>query len=318
MSKPLLEIDGLKTYYRTGFGDVKAVDNVSFSVRENEVFGIAGESGCGKSTLALTIARLITPPCEIVAGKILFDGIDLLNLDEEKMRQIRWKRISYIPQSAMNALNPVMCIEDQIVDAIIEHEKIPKDKATGKVPELLRSVGLSSEVAKMYPHELSGGMRQRAIIAMALALKPELIIADEPTTALDVNVQKVVLETLCEVRERLGASLILITHSMAVHAEVVDRLAIMYAGEIVEMGEVYELFERPLHPYTRGLMSSIPSIEAKKDLISIPGNPPLLLKPPSGCRFNPRCSLATDRCQKTEPIFHDSGNEHYVACHLYR
>jgi len=318
MSSRLLEVNKLKTYYRTVGGDVKAVDDVSFFVEKNEIFGIAGESGCGKSTLARSIIRLVRPPCYIVDGKVSFNGIDILSLEEEELRKIRWKNISYIPQSSMNALNPIMRMGDQIVDAITAHEDLSKREARERVLELIKSVGLPLEAAKMYPHELSGGMKQRAIIAMAMALEPELIIADEPTTALDVNVQRIVLQTLSEVRERLAASLILITHSMAVHAEIVDRLAIMYAGKIVELGNVYDLFENPFHPYTKALMDSIPSLEGKRNLTtSILGTPPNLIHPPSGCRFRIRCPLAMEKCKSVEPIMCEVEAGRFVACHLY-
>ena len=237
----LLSVEDLKVYYNTSLGSVKAVDGVDFTVRRNEVFGIAGESGCGKSTLAFSLMRLNKPPCFTVGGKIVFDDTDLLSLDEEKMRRQRWKSLSIIPQSSMNALNPCKRIEDQIIDAMEEHEGITRDTAKVRIQKLLNSVGLSEDVAGMFPHELSGGMKQRAIIAMATALSPKLVIADEPTTALDVNVQRLVLQTLLEVKETLEASMLFITHNMAVHAEIVDRLGIMYAGRIVELGDINDL-----------------------------------------------------------------------------
>ncbi|RLI46579.1 ABC transporter ATP-binding protein [Candidatus Bathyarchaeota archaeon] len=320
---PLLEVKGLKVYYRTPIGTVKAVDDVEFTVKRNEIFGIAGESGCGKSTLATALLRLNKPPCYIVSGKILFDGVNLLDLDEEELRRVRWKDLSIIPQASMNALNPCMRIGDQIIDAITAHENTTKEEAKERVRDLLRSVGLSEDVARMYPHELSGGMKQRAIIAMSIALKPKLLIADEPTTALDVNVQRVVLQTLVDVKQMMGASLMIITHNMAVLAEVVDRLAIMYAGKIVEIGDVYDLFKDPLHPYSKGLISALPSIEKKKRIRGIPGYPPNLLDPPTGCRFYPRCPLRKklkksdkDKCKLEEPTLREVEPGRLVACHF--
>lgn len=317
----VLKIKDLKAYYEVSNGKVvKAVDGVSFSVFKNEIFGIAGESGCGKSTLALAITRLLKPPGYVVDGEIVFDNVNLLKLEDEELRRLRWRKISYVPQSSMNALNPVLRIKDQIIDVIKEHEEIKEKEAErleSYVKELLASVGLSPRVANMFPHELSGGMRQRAIIAMAIALKPELLIADEPTTALDVVVQRGILQLLSEIREKYGTSIILITHDMAVHAEIVDRLAIMYAGKIVEMGDVKSVFRDPLHPYTQVLIKSIPSVEHKRKLMGIKGLPPDLKNPPSGCRFHPRCPHKFKPCGVYEPPLVEIKPNRYVACHLY-
>jgi len=315
MNKKLLDVKNLCTYYRSKAGMVRAVDDVSFFVNRNEVFGIAGESGCGKSTLARALLKLVEPPCYIQNGEVFFDGINLFDLDEERMRKIRWNRISYIPQSAMNSLNPVMTIEDQITDVIRTHEKISEEDAKKRIPLLLKSVGLAEDVASMYPHELSGGMKQRVIVAMSIVLNPELIIADEPTTALDVNVQRVVLQTLVKQKDELGASLIIITHDMAVLAQVVDRLGIMYAGKIMEIGSVNQIFSEPLHPYTEGLMSAIPSIAEKRVIKGIPGYPPKLVNPPKGCRFHPRCPYATEKCSQEEPKLISLNSDRFVACH---
>lgn len=311
----LFEIRNLKAYYRTEAGPVRAVDDVSFILRKNEIFGLAGESGCGKSTLALAMLRLARPPCYVEGGEVLLEGKDLLKLDDESLRQMRWTRISYIPQSSMNTLNPVMKIRDQIVDVIKAHTAARVKEARNRAAELFEMVALPNEALNMYPHELSGGMRQRAVIAMAVALKPSLIVADEPTTALDVNVQRVVLQSLSSLKESLGASLIIVTHDMAAQAEIVDKLAIMYAGKIVEMGDVHSLYKQPFHPYTRGLMQAIPTIEERRKPISIPGVPPNLLKPPQGCRFHPRCPESEERCSTEEPAMREVKPSRWVACH---
>ena len=319
MPDTLLDVRNLIAYYMTPTAPVRAVDNVSFNVTEKEILGIAGESGCGKSTLAYSILRLLKPPGYIRGGEVLFKGSDLLKIEEEELRRIRWKHISYIPQSSMNALNPVMRIEEQIGDAIINHEKISKGELRKRIEDLLVSVGLSPSVAHMYPHELSGGMRQRVVIAMAMALDPELIIADEPTTALDVVVQRGILQLLRDIRSKLKASVIMITHDMAAQAQIVDRLAIMYAGKIVEIGDANDLFSDPLHPYSRALISAIPSISEKKKLKGVPGFPPDLRSPPPGCRFYPRCPhRIPGKCNVDEPRLIEVKNDRLVACHLYR
>lgn len=317
MTQHLLKIEDLRAYYKTPVGVVKAVDGVSMTVEKGEVFGIAGESGCGKSTFAKAVLRLLKPPGYIHSGKILFKDIDLLNLDEENFRKLRWSQISYIPQSSMNALNSLMRIEDQIVDAILAHENWPKDKAKERAAQLLKMVGLPERCARMYPHELSGGMRQRSVIAVAIALTPELIIADEPTTALDVVIQRVVLQVIAEIKGRLGASIMLITHDMAVHAEIADRLAIMYAGKVVEVGSVHDIFKNPLHPYSEALMSAIPTIEGKRELRGLSGHPPSLLNPPPGCRFHSRCPYAKEKCSQEAPMLQEPSPGRLVACHLY-
>ena len=319
MPDTLLDVRSLIAYYMTPTAPVRAVDNVSFNVTEKEILGIAGESGCGKSTLAYSILRLLKPPGYIRGGEVLFKGSDLLKIEEEELRRIRWKHISYIPQSSMNALNPVMRIEEQIGDAVRNHEKISKGELRKRIEDLLVSVGLSPSVAHMYPHELSGGMRQRVVIAMAMALNPELIIADEPTTALDVVVQRGILQLLRDIRSKLKASVIMITHDMAAQAQIVDRLAIMYAGKIVEIGDANDLFNDPLHPYSRALISAIPSISEKKKLKGVPGFPPDLRSPPPGCRFYPRCPhRIPGKCNVDEPRLIEVKNGRLVACHLYR
>ncbi len=315
----ILEVKDLKVYYWTARGPVQAVDEVSFDVRKNEILGLVGESGCGKSTTAMALLRLIKAPGSIEGGQILLDGRDILQLDEEQMRRTRWTEISLIPQGAMNALNPVMRIRDQIKDGITQHQGSWSGKALDdKIEKLLKVVELPVEVASMYPHELSGGMKQRVCVAMAIALEPPLIIADEPTSALDVIVQRAVMETLTEVQKRMKSSLILIGHDMGLQAQVVDRLTVMYAGKIAEIGEVEAMFEKPLHPYTELLIASLPSPTEKKTRKAIPGLPPLLLDPPSGCRFNPRCPFVMDICSKEVPPLVEVQPDHLVACHLRR
>ena len=314
----LLEVDSLKVYFSTIRGYVRAVDGVSFEIGKGEAFGLAGESGCGKTTTALSILRLLPSNGEIKGGKILFDGMDIVKLDEETLRkEIRWKRISIVFQGAMNALNPVFTIGDQIVEAILAHENVTKAKALSRTKKLLKLVGLSPMLVKRYPHELSGGMKQRVMIAMALACNPDLVIADEPTTALDVIVQAQILNLLKDLRKKLNLSVILISHDLSIIAELCDKVAIMYAGKIVEMGTVYQIFKNPRHPYTRGLIQSFPNIRApKSEFKSIPGAPPNLLHPPPGCRFHPRCPYAKQVCKEEEPEMVEVEPGHFVACHF--
>ena len=315
---PLLEVEGLRTYYFTRAGPVRAVDGVSFFVEKGEVFGLAGESGCGKTTAGLSILRLLPPYGRIVGGRIVFDGVDLLSIREpEFRRKYRWKRISMIFQGAMNALNPVFKVGDQIAEAIMLHEKVSKEEAMDKVRELFKKVGIEPSRVDNYPHEFSGGMRQRAMIAMALACNPELVIADEPTTALDVVIQGQILDLLRKLKEEYDLSVILITHDMSVIAELCNRVGIMYAGKLVECADVRTIFKEPSHPYTQGLISAIPSLTGPKvRLKSIPGAPPDLLNPPRGCRFHPRCPYAIDKCRREEPEYVRMGKLHWVACHL--
>ena len=315
----LLEIDGLRTYYFTSEGVVKAVDNVSLSLERGESLGLAGESGCGKSTFGYSILRLVPPPGRIVGGRILFDGRDILKLDEENFRkEYRWKRISMVFQGAMNALNPVRRIVDQIIEAILAHdENATEEEAYKRAGDLLELVGIERVRLRSYPHELSGGMKQRVVIAMALALNPDLLIADEPTTALDVVVQAQILNLLKELKNKFKMSLILITHDLSVIAEIADKVAIMYAGKIVEWGTSEQIFENPQHPYTRGLISSVPRLRGKKSLFWIPGQPPDLINPPPGCRFHPRCPYVMEMCRKEQPPMIEIEPKHYVACWLF-
>mgnify|MGYP000380216352 CR=1 FL=1 len=313
----LLEIDSLKVYYSTRKGWVKAVDGVSFNVEKGEIVGLAGESGCGKSTMAFTIMRLLPPEGRIISGKILFDGENLVEKSEEEMRKIRWRKISMIFQSAMNALNPVLSIERQMVDAIRAHLPMTREEAVEKAKRLFEMVGLNPDRIKEYPHEFSGGMRQRVMIAMALAADPQLVIADEPTTGLDVITQSKILRLMRDLQKKLNLSIMLITHDLAVIAETCDRVAIMYAGKIVEYSDVVTLFTCPRHPYAYMLISAFPSIKSKgRRLKEIKGSPPGLINPPPGCRFNPRCPYAIEKCRVEEPPYIKIGKGHFVACHL--
>ena len=326
MNSPLLDVRDVRVYYKSVRGEYKVVDGVSFDIQRNEILGLAGESGCGKSTLVEGLLRLIVPPGYIKSGQAISDeltkdvtnNVDLLSLTEDRFRRIRWKNISYIPQGSMNSLNPVMKIEDQIMDAILTHEDMSKREAKTRIEELLNVVGLPTEVARVYPHELSGGMKQRAIIAAAISLRPKLIIADEPTTALDVTIQRVILQTLADVRERLGSTIMVVTHDMPVHAQLADRLVIMYAGKVVEIGNIDNLFHDPLHPYSQGLIATIPSItQQRRRVEGIRGIAPSPLEWPSGCRFHPRCEHAMEICERKEPTLREIGDSRFVACHLY-
>lgn len=314
----VLVVNDLRVYYWTARGPVRAVDGVSFRVKRNERLGLVGESGCGKSTTAMAILRLIKPPGKIEAGQITLGDQDILTLNKEEMRNTRWVRIALIPQGAMNSLNPIMRIGDQIGDAFTTHEPgLPKQEIDSRIRALLNMVELPGRVANLYPHELSGGMKQRACIAMASALDPELIIADEPTSALDVVVQRAVMQTLIGVQERLHSSLIFIGHDMGLTAQVVDRLGVMYAGKLVEMADVREIFKEPLHPYTQALIASLPSIKSKHKKQAISGLPPYLLDPPPGCIFHPRCPHVMDICRHQEPELRELRSGHVAACHLY-
>ena len=315
---PLLQVENLRVYYWTQAGPVKAVDDISFTISAKERFGFIGESGCGKTTTIMAILRLIKRPGNIEGGRILLKGNDIVKLSGEEMRQTRWSRISLIPQGAMNSLNPVMRVRDQIADTIVTHRgAVPSRDLRDEIGELLETVQLSADVAEMFPHELSGGMKQRVCIAMATALEPELIIADEPTSALDVVVQKAVMETLIGVQEGLNASMILIGHDMGMTAQIADRVGVMYAGKLVEVAQTRELFRQPQHPYSQALISSLPSIREKKRGGGIPGLPPFLLNPPQNCLFHPRCKHAVDYCQEESPELHRIRSGHMAACHIH-
>jgi oligopeptide/dipeptide ABC transporter ATP-binding protein len=310
-------VQGLRVLYDTPRGAVRATDNVSFRLDAEERLGLAGESGSGKSTMVLAILRMIKPPGRIEAGEVWLDGLNVMTLSEEEMRQVRLARIALIPQGSMNSLNPVMRIKDQIADALKDHGvMMSRRQLDERVRELLHSVGLRPEVASMFPHELSGGMKQRACIAIAISLRPRVIIADEPTSALDVVVQKQVMETLARVQRDLEASVILVGHDMGLIAQFVDRLGVMYAGKLVELSPVQNIFAKPLHPYTQMLIASLPSLERKGAFQGIPGLPPLLRDLPPGCAFHPRCPWAVDRCRTEEPLFREARSGAWAACHL--
>jgi peptide/nickel transport system ATP-binding protein len=315
----------LTVQYDSPRGPAVAVDDISFSIAPGEIFGLAGESGCGKSTAAHAIMRLIKPPGRIVGGQITFRNQDVLTMTEQQTLDFRWRRVSIVFQSAMNALNPVLHIGTQISDVIRAHEKVSRRQARDRAAELFELVGIDAHRLDSFPHQLSGGMRQRAVIAMAMALNPELIIFDEPTTALDVVVQRDILQQVRELQARRGFSILFITHDLSLLIEMSTRIGVMYAGRIVELATGDDLFLNPLHPYTVGLMHSFPSIKGPiHQLEGIAGNPPDLVAPPPGCRFNPRCSRCTpdnrDLYQlqtSVQPDLREVTPGHWVACHLY-
>ncbi len=314
----LLEVNNLKTYFYTRAGIVKAVDDVSFKLEKEQTLGLAGESGCGKTTTCLSIMRMIQPPGKI-EGNITYKSKDLGKLSKKEMKDIRGSKISMIFQGAMNALNPVHRVGNQIFEVIKIHEPdVSKEEGYNRVFDVLTSVGIDPERARDYPHQLSGGMQQRALIALSLVSNPDIIMADEPVTALDVIVQSQVLKSVKSLKDRLGLSMIIITHDLSVIAEICDKTAIMYAGKLVEFGENRDIFKEPLHPYTAALLSAFPSLTGPRmELKEIKGAPPDLLTPPSGCRFHPRCPKVMDICKKKNPAYTDSRKDGYVACHLY-
>jgi len=315
--KTLLHIDHLKAGYATKAGFVRAVDDVSFSLRRGEFLGIAGESGCGKSTLAYAIMRLLRDNAAIESGRIVFDGTDIAGLDERAMNEYRWTKMAMVFQSAMNALNPVLSIEEQLVDAVLAHRDVSKKEARGTAAEMLELVDINADRLSSFPHQLSGGMRQRIMIAMALLLRPDLLIMDEPTTALDVVVQRSILQKIQELRTKLGFSVIFITHDLSLLVEISDSLAIMYAGKICEYGPSRELYAAPEHPYTKGLMSSFPTLTGPITRMGgIEGQAPGLINPPPGCRFTPRCSSAIPLCSKREPALVPTLAGRLCACRL--
>ncbi|WP_290596547.1 MULTISPECIES: ABC transporter ATP-binding protein [unclassified Archaeoglobus] len=310
----LLEVENLTTLFRTKRGIIRAVDNVSLSLEKGDFISIVGESGCGKSTLAYSIIRLIDSPGEIAGGKIYFDGKELTSLSEEKMRKVRGKEIGMVFQDPMTSLDPLEKIGDQITETLMEHIDVTKKEAWQIAREMLEKVGLPPDRVESYPHQLSGGQRQRVVIAMAVSLNPKLLIADEPTTALDVIVQEKIMDLLNEMRKE-GRAIMLITHDFALAAERSDRIAVMYAGWIIEMGDADRLTKEPMHPYTRGLIESVPDVWVDREIKPLPGFPPDLAKPPEGCRFRPRCPLATEKCMKEPPGVDVDGR--YVKCWLF-
>jgi peptide/nickel transport system ATP-binding protein len=313
----LLEVRDLCVDYVTEKGAVRAVDRVSLSVAPGEFLGIVGESGCGKSTLLYAIARLLVPPAEIASGSIRFRGDDMVTMGEEDLRHIRWQNYSLVMQSAMNALNPVMTIGAQLSDAILAHHRLPQRAVLARSEEVMRLVGIDPVHLKSYPHQLSGGMRQRSMIAMALVFTPELVIMDEPTSALDVVAQRSLMLQIKELQRKIGFAAIFVTHDMSLVSHFSDRLAVMYAGQVMEIGPTHTVFGEPRHPYSSGLLSSFPSIKGERlPLQGIPGSPPDLAHPPAGCRFHPRCPKVMPHCKTIEPRFHEREGVQ-VRCHLY-
>ncbi len=313
----MLEVKDLKVYYFTRRGAARAVDGVSFEVKKGESLGIAGESGCGKSTTGMAIMRLVEKPGRIVGGKILLDGEDVLSMEEEMFRkEVRWKRISMVFQGAMNSFTPVYTIYQHFKETMKAHDMFENDDIAREITiKLLKMVSLPPEVADRYPHQLSGGQKQRVAIALALLLNPDYVIADEPTTALDVIVQAQIINLMKELQAKKGMSIILISHDLGVLSALSDKLMIMYAGKVVEYGDAKKILSNPLHPYTKLLLEATPRIRSK-GLKWIPGSPPDLTNPPPGCRFHPRCPLTKEICKKEEPEMKEVEHEHWVACHL--
>ncbi len=320
----IVETRNLKAYYMTqAYGvqrTVKAVDDISIAVEEGEVFGIAGESGCGKTTLLKVLLGEFKPPLTVVGGSVTYnlDGQEFssVTMTEKEHNELRWKKISYIPQGSMHVLNPVRRIRDTFHDFIAAHRQISKQESYKMTADYLRELGLPAKVMAAYPHQLSGGMRQRVTIALATILWPKLIFADEPTTALDVVVQRGVIQLLKEIRQRKGSTLVLITHDMGVHANLADRIAVIYAGKLVEEGKTRTILKNPRHPYTQYLIKSLPSLDERAERVSIPGRPPALDKPPTGCRFHERCPLVKDVCLTIDPEIVSIEPQHRVACHV--
>jgi oligopeptide/dipeptide ABC transporter ATP-binding protein len=320
----ILEVNGLKTYFNTIDGVVQAVDDINFSVRQGEIFGLVGESGCGKSVTSLSILRLVDNPGKILAGEIIFNGDDLLKLSKTDMVHVRGSKISMIFQQPQTSLNPVIKVGHQIAEVMEMHQGLSKSESWQNAIDLLRLVGIPDPEKRVhsYPHEMSGGQAQRVMIAMALALKPQLLIADEPSTALDVTIQAQILSLMRELVDKLGTSVILITHDLGVIAEMADRVAVMYAGQIVEQADVFELFKNPLHPYTQGLIGSNPVLGKEKDMLDvIPGTVPNLVNLPAGCRFAPRCRVRMEKdmsiCLEKDPTLLKTEEDHLVQCWLF-
>lgn len=321
MPEPILRVEGLRTYFYTYAGIVKAVDNITLEVNQGETLGVVGESGSGKTVTAQSIMRIVPEPGKIVEGKIEFRGKNLLSLKEKQMQRLRGKEIAYIFQDPTTTLDPVYTVGDQLAEVIMRHQKLTKHAALEKAIQLLHTVEIADPEIRInqYPHQLSGGTKQRIAIARALSCEPSLLIADEPTTALDVTIQAQILDLLRELQRKLGVSMMLITHDMGIVAEICDRVTVLYAGQVCETGTAEQVFENPKHPYTEALLTSVPSLTLRKDKLSvIPGNVPNLIKPPSGCRFHPRCSYVRQVCVDEVPVLEPTGDDRWVHCHRHR
>jgi oligopeptide/dipeptide ABC transporter ATP-binding protein len=317
MAETLLKVSGLRTHFFTEAGIVKAVDGISFSLKKGESLGIVGESGSGKTVTALSILRIVPKPGRIIGGEIEFEGENLLEKSEKDMQAIRGSKIAIIFQDPSSSLNPVYTVETQLKDVLLAHEKMSKEECRKRIIEQLSLVGIPDAETRMreYPHQFSGGMKQRVAIARALALEPTLLIADEPTTALDVTIQVQVLVLLNDLKAKLGMSLIMITHDMGIIANMTTRVVVLYAGNVCEIAKTVDLYEHPMHPYTEALLAAVPRLDRRKILTVIPGNIPNLIQPPSGCRFHPRCKYAKKTCEDAIPALEEVGPDHYVACY---
>lgn len=316
--QPLMDIRGLSVEYLVGDRRLRAVDQVSFTINKGETVGLAGESGCGKSTLAFALTKLHKPPALITEGEVIFDGQDVLAFDEEELRRFRWKETSVVFQSAMNCLNPVISINQQISDVLRAHNPaMNRSELQDRARELLRIVGIHPDRLNQYPHQFSGGMRQRAVLAISLALKPQLIIMDEPTTALDVVVEREIMDQLSELKSQFGFSILLISHDLSLMGEITDRIAVMYAGKLVEIAPSEAVLFNPQHPYTKGLVNSFPHLLGeKKELTGIAGNPLNLYTPPEGCYFEERCPDSISQCKSADPALITLNPQHKAKCHL--
>ena len=319
MADNILTVKNLKLYYETRKGIVKAVDNISFSLKKGETLAVVGESGCGKSSMAKAIIRLVPRNVHTYGGKILLDGHNIMEYDEGTFRrEIRWSKISMIFQGAQNSLNPVLKVGFQIAEPLMIHEGLKKNEAIKRAREALKLVGIHEAFVDRYPFELSGGMKQRVVIAMALITRPEIIILDEPTSALDVITQANIMNLLKRLKKEFNFTYIFITHDIALSSELADKVAVMYAGEIVELASAEVFYREPNHPYSKKLMASVPTLKTDKKLEFIPGSPPSLINPPPGCRFAPRCPFAMDKCKEEAPPIYDLGNGHFAKCWLFK
>ena len=318
MTMPILDVKDLRLYYSTRAGPVRAVDRVSFQVEKGETLALVGESGCGKTSIGISILRVLPRNVHTYDGHVIVEGEDVMKLsDGEFRKRIRWRKISMVFQGAMNALNPVIQVGFQAAEPLILHEGLEKEAAIKRVSELFRLVGLPEGIERRYPHELSGGMKQRVVIAMALVMKPSIVILDEPTSALDLMTQANIMNLLKDLKWEEGLTYIFITHDLPLAAELADKLAVMYSGRLVEVGTAEQIFFNPLHPYTKKLIAAVPTLREEKELEWIPGVVPSLINPPPGCRFHPRCPEAMPICSKEEPAMVEIEKGHFVACHLY-